>query len=153
MELGADRIAGAVGACALYNPPVAVVDCGTATTITVVDRDANIIGGSIMPGLGLMNDMLEKGTSKLNSIVLGPPVTALGKDTEGCIRSGLFYGTGGAVERVLSEIEREAGCRFKLVITGGYGPMLAGFIMRPHELNPNLNLEGLKILYEKNRHS
>jgi type III pantothenate kinase len=151
-ELGADRIAGAVGAWEIYNAPVAVVDCGTATTITVVDGDSNIIGGSIMPGIGLMNDTLGKGTSKLNSIALGPPESALGKDTEGCIRSGLFYGTAGAVERVLSEIEGETGCRFNVVITGGHGAMLSGFVVRPHELNPHLTLEGLKILYEKNRH-
>ena len=152
-EMGTDRIADSVGACAMYKKPVAVIDCGTATTITVVDREGNIIGGSIMPGLGLMNCMLEKGTSKLGRVVLVPPESALGKDTEGCILSGLFYGTAGAVERILSEIERDTECISTVVMTGGFGEMLSGFIVRPHEINPLLTLEGLKILYAKNRHS
>lgn len=151
--LGTDRIAGAAGACGLYNAPVAVVDCGTATTITVVDRDLNILGGSIMPGLGLMNDALGSGTSRLDSTVLNKPGSALGKDTGGCILSGLFYGTAGAVERILSEIGNETKESFTVVITGGYGQMLSGLIRVEHKLRPNLVLEGLKILYDKNRHS
>jgi len=152
-KLGADRIAGVAGACGFYKPPVAVVDCGTATTITAVDPDFNIIGGAIMPGLGLMNDALGKGTSGLQKIELMQPGPALGKDTEGCIRSGLFYGSAGAVERILSEIEGETGYGFTVVVTGGYGPLLAEFIKRAHEINPHLILEGLKILYDKNRHA
>lgn len=150
-ELGTDRIANTVGACEIYKAPVAVVDFGTATTITAVDQDANYIGGAIIPGLGLMNNMLDKGTSKLKKIVIEQPSSALGTDTSGCIRSGLFYGTAGAVERVLEEIEGETNCRFMVVITGGYGLIMSRFIKRPHEINPDLTLEGLRILYEKNR--
>jgi type III pantothenate kinase len=152
-EMGTDRIAGAVGACGLYKPPVAIIDCGTATTLTVVDQDARCIGGAIMPGLGLMNETLDKGTYALRRIAVEAPVSALGKDTSGCIRSGLFYGTAGAVERILSEIEEETQCEFKVVITGGYGHLIANFIKRPCEVNPRLTLEGLRILYEKNRPS
>lgn len=152
-EMGTDRIADAVGACGFYKPPLAVIDCGTATTITVVDEDARCIGGAIMPGLGLMNETLGKGTDALRKIALEAPVSALGKDTSGCIRSGLFYGTAGAVERILSEIEGATKGEFKVILTGGYGPLIADFIKRPCEMNPNLTLEGLRILYEKNRHS
>jgi len=151
-EMGTDRIAAAVGACELYKPPVAVIDFGTATTITVVDEDSRYIGGAIMPGLGLMNEALDKGTDALRKIAFEAPVSALGKDTSGSIRSGLFYGTAGAVERILAEMEVETKCRFRAAITGGYGPLLADFITRPYEINPNLTLEGLRILYEKNRH-
>ncbi len=150
-ELGTDRIANAVGACAIYTPPVAVIDFGTATTITVVDKDARYIGGSIMPGIGLMNEVLGRETSRLNKIVLEQPSTALGKDTSGCIGSGIFYGSAGAVERVLDEIEKETDCKFQLVVTGGYGLKMDKFIKRPHDINPDLTLQGLKILYEKNR--
>ncbi len=151
-EMGTDRIADAVGACELYKPPLMVIDCGTATTITAVDRDARCIGGAIMPGLGLMNEALNKGTAALRKIALEAPVSALGKDTSGCIRSGLFYGTAGAVERILSEIEGAAKYEFKVILTGGYGSLIADFMRRPCEMNPNLTLEGLRILYEKNRH-
>ncbi len=150
-QTGTDRIANAVRAYEKYKNAVSVVDFGTATTITAVDKDANYIGGSIMPGLGLMNEMLDKGTSKLKKTVLDPPSSALGKDTRECICSGLFYGTAGAVERVLKEIEKETDCRFKVVITGGYGMIMDKFIKRPHDINPDLTLEGLKILYERNR--
>lgn len=152
-ELGADRIANAIGAWEMYKTHVAVVDFGTATTITVVDKDANYIGGSIMPGIGLMNDMLGKRTSKLKSITLKPQESVLGKDTSGCISSGLYYGTAGAVERILEEIEKETDCRFRVVVTGGYCSTVEKFIRRPHNINPDLTLQGLKILYEKNRPS
>lgn len=151
-ELGTDRLAGAAGACSLYAAPVAVVDFGTATSITVVDGGANCLGGAIMPGLGLMNSSLADGTSRLLRAALEAPEAALGKDTPGCIRSGIFYGSAGAVERVLSEIEKETACSFKVIITGGYGRMMETFVRRPHENNPHLVLEGLRILYEKNRH-
>jgi type III pantothenate kinase len=151
--LGTDRIANAVAACSRYGSPVAVVDFGTATTITVVDRQASLTGGAIMPGIGLMNEELEKGTSKLAKVALEPPVSALGKDTSRSILAGLFYGTAGAVERILSEIERERGVQLSVVVTGGYGQLVEKFIKRRHVMNPRLTLEGLKILYEKNRPS
>lgn len=150
-KLGTDRIANAAGACEIYNPPVAVIDFGTATTISVVDQFSNFIGGSIMPGLGLMNNMLDNGTSGLKKIDIELPESALGTDSSGCIRSGIFYGTAGAVERILDEIEKETGCKFKVVVTGGYGCMMDKFIKLPHEINPNLTLKGLKIIYEKNK--
>ncbi len=150
-ELGTDRIANAAGAYRLYKSPVAVLDFGTATTVTAVDRHANYIGGAIMPGLGLMNDILDKGTSGLKKIAMEPPSSALGKDTAGCIKSGLFYGTAGAVERVLEEMEKEAECKFNIIITGGYGRIMDKFLQRPHNINTNLIFEGLRILYEINR--
>jgi len=149
--VGTDRIANAVAVCERYGGPVAVVDFGTATTVTVIGKHVDFIGGAIMPGLGLMNHVLGQRTSKLVEVVLESPLSALGEDTAGSIRSGLFYGTAGAVERILSEIERETETRFSLVITGGYGQAVAKFIQRPCAINPNLTLEGLKILYEKNR--
>jgi type III pantothenate kinase len=150
-ELGTDRIVNSVGAWDIYKAPVAVVDFGTATTITVVGNDAHFIGGSIMPGLRLMNDMLFRGTSKLKKIVLEPPSAALGADTSGCICSGLFYGTAGAVERVLDEIEKETHCTFNVIITGGHCAIMDKFIRRAHDTEPHLTLKGLKILHEKNK--
>lgn len=150
-DIGADRFANAVGALVIYGAPVAVVDFGTATTITIVDQQANCIGGAIMPGVGLMNDSLEKGTAKLSKILLDAPESALGKDTAHCIVSGLFYGTAGAVERILAEIEHETACSFTVVVTGGYASFLDRGILRNHKVHPYLIMEGLKILYETNR--
>jgi type III pantothenate kinase len=150
-ELGTDRLADAVGAYAIYREPVAVIDFGTATTITIVGKNADFIGGSIMPGIGLMNDVLATRTSKLTEVPLEQPVPALGTDTAGCIRSGLLIGTAGAVERVLDEIEKEAGYMFRVVITGGYANLMDSLIRKPHDVNVFLTHEGLREIYGKNR--
>jgi len=150
-ELGTDRLAAAAGAYAIYRGPVAVIDLGTATTITIVGKEADLLGGSIMPGIGLMNDVLEQRTSKLTKIQLKQPGLALGTDTAGCIRSGLLIGTAGAVERILDEIEKETGCTFRVVLTGGYAHLVNALIRRPHAVNAFLTHEGLREIYGKNR--
>ena len=149
-KLGADRIANAAGAYECYKCPVAVVDFGTATTISIVDKKATYIGGAIMPGIRLMNESLAQGTSKLSEVHLKPPVSALGNNTVRCIQSGLFYGTAGAVERILSEIEKEAAIKLKFVITGGYGGLISNFLEIKHNFSPDLTLEGLRIIYKRN---
>ncbi len=150
-ELGTDRLANAAGAYAVYKGPVAVIDFGSATTITAVGRNADLIGGSIMPGVGLMNDLLDQRTSKLTKISLEHPASALGTDTAGCIRSGLLVGTAGAVERILEEIEKEVGYTFRVVVTGGYAHLMDTFIRRPHDVNVFLIHEGLREIYGKIR--
>jgi type III pantothenate kinase len=150
-EFGTDRLADAVAAYEFYKSAAAVLDFGTATTITVVDDNANCIGGAIMPGLGLMNYSLDRGTSKLRRIDMEGPVAALGKDTAGCICSGIFFGTAGAVERILAEIEKETGRSLATVVTGGYGPLISKYLKRPHDSNPHLTLEGLRLLHAKNK--
>ena len=149
-ELGSDRIADAVAAEELYKCPVAVIDCGTATTISVVGKDANYIGGAILPGIRLMNESLAKGTAALSEIQISPSRAALGIDTSACIRSGLLYGTAGAVERILSEIERETGLRLKIAMTGGHSGCISKCMTRKHKVIPHLTLEGLRIIYTRN---
>jgi type III pantothenate kinase len=150
-ELGTDRIANAVAAYEIFKAPAAVLDFGTATTISVVGKNANYIGGAIMPGVELMNESLARGTSKLNTVNLRPPEAALGTDTLQCIQSGLFYGTAGAIERLLLEMEKEIGVGLKVIVTGGYGDMISRFLTREYILNQNLTLEGLKIIFMRNK--
>jgi type III pantothenate kinase len=152
-ELGSDRIANAAAAYEFYKCAVAVVDFGTATTISVVGEDADYIGGAIMPGINLMNKVLAKGASKLSEVQIEPPNSALGVDTAKCIQSGLFYGTAGAVERLLKEIEKEADLDLEVVVTGGHGGMISKFLKRKHNLMPGLTLHGLKIIYTKNKNA
>ncbi len=151
-KLGSDRIANSVASYELYKRPVAVVDFGTATTISVVGEKAHYIGGAILPGLDLMNKALERGTSKLSEVALNPPKSALGLDPSGCMQSGLFYGTAGAVERLIKEMEKEAKLKLKVVITGGFCYIISKFLRRRHVLRPNLTLEGLRIIYMRNRY-
>lgn len=150
-ELGTDRIANAVAAHALVSKPVVVIDFGTATTITVIDASGDYLGGAIMPGIGLMNEALGMKTSKLRKVDVVKPDNALGRDTAGCILSGLFIGSAGAVERIVAEIEKETGEAYDMILTGGNCLMVESFMRRPHRVRPDLTLEGLKILYEKNR--
>jgi type III pantothenate kinase len=107
-------------------------------------------GGAILPGLMLMNKSLSEGASKLSEVSLTPSGSALGTDTERCIQSGLFYGTAGAVERLLAEMEKEMGVQLKIIVTGGFGGIISKFLVRKHELVPHLTLEGLKVLYMRN---
>lgn len=149
-EIGADRIANAVAAYSLFGARVLVVDFGTATTITAVGDNGRYIGGAILPGIGLMKEALFRGTAKLPDVTLAAPKSALGKDTGGCILSGLIYGTAGAIDRIISEIEREEGCSFKVVATGGYFSIAAPFTKRVDSIEPNLTIQGLRLIYERN---
>lgn len=152
-ELGTDRIADAAGAAARYGVPVVVADLGTATTITVVDRHAGLVGGAIMPGIALMSDVLGEKTARLSGVSLEKPESPLGRDTAGCIRTGLFIGTAGAVERILEDIEGELSERLRVIVTGGFGAAVASFLRREYVLDEGLTLEGLRVLYERNRHA
>ncbi|GAB4487949.1 MAG: type III pantothenate kinase [Thermodesulfovibrionales bacterium] len=150
-RLGTDRIANAAAAWALCRRPVAVVDFGTATTITVVGRAAVLLGGAILPGVGMMSRMLAQGTSRLPQVPLELPAAALGTDTVSSIQAGIFYGTAGAVERILEGIRSETGTALKVLVTGGHGPAMSACLRVRHDLRNELTLEGLRILYENNR--
>ncbi len=149
--IGADRIANAVAAFHYFKKPVAVLDFGTATTITVIGKNRNFIGGAIMPGVHLMQAALHEGTEKLPPIPLKTPKTVLGRSTVSSITSGIVHGTAGAVEALIKGMEKELGFRLKLVLTGGYAKLMSPLVKRGHRLEPNLTFEGLRLLYLKNR--
>lgn len=155
-EIGSDRIANAVAALEALGSPVAVVDFGTATTISVV-RDSRFLGGAILPGIRLMGEALHGGTAKLPSVDfagktvgLVSSVTALGKSTTACMISGMIYGTAGAVERIIRGIETEEGCGFKVMATGGNASLVVRYMERECFLDPDLTLRGLRLIYERN---
>ncbi|MBA4372617.1 MAG: hypothetical protein C0402_07105 [Thermodesulfovibrio sp.] len=149
--LGTDRLTNAAGAYAIYQKAVAVLDFGTATTLTMVDDKANLIGGAILPGLRLMSAALGAMTSQLSVVPPNKPDSALGRDTASAICSGLFFGTAGAVERIIAEVSAETGLHFMTVITGGHCMSMQQYLTRPCEIRPDLIHEGLRIIYEKNR--
>ncbi len=149
-ELGADRIANAVAAEAIYKCPVAVVDAGTATTISVVGKKANYIGGAILPGVRLMNESLAKGAARLTEARLSTPPAALGRNTDACIISGLLYGTAGAVEKIIGVIETETGLKLKIALTGGFSGLISNCMKRKHRTIPLLTLKGLRIIHARN---
>ncbi|NWF75414.1 MAG: type III pantothenate kinase [Nitrospirae bacterium] len=153
-KLGSDRIANAVAAYETCHCAVAVVDFGTATTISVVGNNAVFLGGAILPGIRLMNESLSKGTAQLSEVsLIEQSISALGSDTDKCIQSGIFFGTAGAVDRILNEIEKEIGSKLKIILTGGYSNILAKFFKKDAYLMPHLTLQGLRIIYLRNKYA
>ncbi|MBI4686228.1 MAG: type III pantothenate kinase [Nitrospirae bacterium] len=149
--LGTDRIAASVGACRLFGAPVAVIDFGTATTVNFIGKGNIFKGGTIMPGIGLMKASLFKGTAQLPETDISAPLSPLGNNTEENILSGIIYGTAGAVERIINEVEKREGEEFKVAATGGYCHILAPLLKRVDFVESALVLKGLKFIYEMNK--
>jgi type III pantothenate kinase len=150
-SIGADRLANAVAGYNLTHKPVAVVDFGTATTISVVGKKGAFIGGTIMPGLELMFGSLASRTAKLPCVGIQRPDRALGLDTNSAITAGIVFGTAGAVMKIVSSIEEETGLELSLVITGGRSGTISPFIERPHFAVPDLIFEGLRLIHGRVR--
>ncbi len=150
-KVGTDRMVTSVAAYNYFKSSVAVVDFGTATTISIVDKKGRFIGGTIMPGINLMKDSLKEGTALLPLVELNKKITPIGKDTETNIASGIIIGTVGAVERIISEIEREIGQKLSIAVTGGNADLITPYMERSDLIDNDLSLKGLKILYEKNQ--
>ncbi len=147
-KLGADRIANAVaGTNSTKGRPTAILDFGTATSITVVGEKSALLGGAILPGLSLMLKALNSGTAKLPLVSTDAPEKALGKDTASSITSGVVYGTAGAAEKLIKIMEKELEFKLQLLLTGGNAPLISSFINRSFTLHPHLTLEGLRLLY------
>jgi type III pantothenate kinase len=146
-KLGADRIAACAGACDLFGAPVAIVDFGTATTLNFIGSGNKYKGGAIIPGVRLMQKSLFSNTAQLPDVTVSKPVSPLGKDTAECIRSGIVYGTAGAVERIISEVETMEAESFKAVVTGGNAEFIAPFLRKVDHIEPALVLKGLRFIY------
>lgn len=151
-KFGSDRLACAVAAHGLYGGDSAVVDGGTATTITVVTSKGEILGGAILPGIETMNICLQEKTDTLPLVELSEsPIQALGRDTEEAIRSGIVLGTVYAVEGIVNQISRELNLNLELVLTGGNGGLISRYLSTKFILNPHLVFEGMRLIYLKNK--
>ena len=149
--LGADRICNAVAAYRNYGGPVIIIDFGTATTYGVISAKNEFMGGAIGPGLRMMNAALASGTAKLPSIELVVPPTVIGRTTVSNIQSGILYGYIGSVEKIVTEMKRELGCpQAKVIATGGMAHMVKANSSVIDEIDPDLTLNGLRLIYEKN---
>ncbi len=149
-QLGSDRVADAVAATAYYPCPLIIIDMGTATTVSVVDKNRDFIGGMIMPGLRISLDALASRTSQLPQIALEAPKKAIGRNTVDCMRSGLIYGTAATLDGVIGHIEEELGYRCTVVSTGGLAHLVTPYCQREIICDDMLLLKGLTILYYKN---
>ena len=150
-QLGSDRVADAVGAIRYYTCPLIIVDMGTATTISVIDKNKNFLGGMIIPGLKVSVDSLANRTSQLPRISLEPPKKVIGSNTVDCMKSGVIYSTACSIDGVLELIEAELGEKCTVVSTGGLANTIIPFCKRSIHIDEQLLLKGLMTIYNKNQ--
>ncbi len=151
-ELGADLVAGAVGAISQYELPCLVMDLGTATKISVIDEGGIFAGCTIAPGIGISLDALSSRTSQLPAIELSAPDHAIGTNTIECIRSGTVLGNAAMLDGMADRLEKELGKPIKtLVATGGLAKEIVACCEKNIIFNKNLVLEGLLSIYKKNK--
>lgn len=146
--IGADRLANAAAVAFLYRTPAIVVDFGTAVTFDIVSGNKSYIGGVICPGLEAMTSFLYQRTALLPRLSLKEPRRAVGKSTMEAMRSGAIFGYRGLVREIIARIcEQEfAGKRVKVVGTGGYAQLIARKLSVIERVDPQLTLEGLRIV-------
>ncbi len=151
-QLGADLLAGCIGASALYPLPCLVIDLGTASKISVIDKNGAFCGCTISPGIGISLDALSARTSQLPSISLKTPAKAIGKNTIDSMQSGTVFGYAAMLDGLCEKLEDELGDKvMTTVATGGLAKDLVKSCKREIIYNRELILYGLKVLYEKNR--
>ncbi len=153
-EVGADRIVNAVAACARFTGPLIVVDFGTAITFDCINGDREYLGGAILPGIPISLDALADRTAKLPRVDIDRvPEKAVGRNTGDAIRSGVLFGFGGMVDRMVDRLAAELcpdGEPVKVIATGGMAHIIAPHSTCIQTIEPRLTLDGLRIIYEKN---
>jgi type III pantothenate kinase len=147
-SIGPDRLANAVAARHRFGAPVVVLDFGTAVTFDVVNRAGNYAGGVIAPGLAAMTDYLHEKTALLPRIKIREIKTSIGRSTEEAMLVGAVHGYRGLVRELIGELKRElkAG-KLPVVATGGYARLLAAKLPEISAVDPNLTLEGLRLVW------
>lgn len=149
-QLGADLVAGAVGAIAEYTLPCVIIDMGTASTISVIDANGCFLGGVIAAGVRLTLKALCENTAQLPAIDIEAPRSVIGSNTVDSMKSGLVYGTAAMIDGLLDRIEDELGETPTVVATGGLSRDIISCCNRHIIYNENLLLDGLREIYEKN---
>lgn len=151
-EVGADRIVNAVAAYYKYKGPLIVVDFGTATTFDAVSENFDYLGGAIAPGIGISAEALFQRAAKLHRIEIAKPDRVIGKNTTTSMQAGIFYGYAGLVDHIVERMKDEMGePGIKVIATGGLASLIASETKTIDLVDGMLTLEGLRIIYEKNR--
>ena len=150
-ELGADRLADAIAAFERYGGPCIVVNFGTATKFEVISERGEYLGGAIAPGLGVSADALFARAAKLARIEIRRPAKVVGTNTVGHLQTGLYYGYIGLVDGILERIFAELGTRPRVIATGVQAQLVTADSRCINEIDDMLTLDGLRILFERNR--
>lgn len=149
-EIGADRIANAVAAHALYGGPAVVVDFGTATSFDAVSSDGAFVGGAIAPGVYTSTEALVERAARLPKVETVAPPSAIGRSTVTALQSGIVYGFAGQVDAIVSRISAELGPGVTTVATGGLARAVLEACGTIDHHDPWLTLKGLRLVWERN---
>lgn len=150
-EVGADRIVNAVAAFSKYGGPCIVVDLGTAITFDAISKHAEYLGGLICPGIGIAVEGLFSKTARLPLVDVRRPEKLIGTNTVASMQSGLYYGAVGMIDGILEKLLEQLGPETKLVATGGQARVIIGGSRYLRTVDDNITLEGLKLIWERNR--
>jgi type III pantothenate kinase len=148
-EIGPDRVVNAVAAVSIYGPPLIVIDFGTATTFDCVSARGEFLGGAIAPGITTALDALLSRAARLFRVEMVRPKEAIGRNTVTNIQSGVVYGYAGLVDGLVERMRQEMSGAPTIVATGGLAPLVADVARSIQHVNPDLTLEGLRLLYER----
>jgi type III pantothenate kinase len=150
-EVGPDRIANAVAARERYGAPAIVVDFGTSTNFDVVSAAGEYIGGVLAPGAEISMDALFARAARLTKVPFEAPERVIGKTTTSALQSGLVYGFAGQVDGIVERIRGELGVEAQTVATGGLADLITPHARTLEEIDPFLTLEGVRLIWERNR--
>lgn len=150
-QVGSDLIVDAVAGLATYGAPLIVIDMGTATTMSVIDKNNNYIGGVIMPGLRLSVEALASGAAQLYNVGLEAPRQVIGKNTSDCMKSGVVIGNAACIDGMIDRFEEELGYPVTVIATGGLAKVVMPLCKHEIIVDDTLLLKGLNVIYDKNK--
>ena len=146
-QLGSDQVVDAVAAINTYSVPLIIIDMGTATTVSVVDKDKNYIGGLIITGMGVAADALITRTAQLPKFDFELPPNIIGTNTIDCMKSGALYSNACALDGIIERIEEEMGEPCTTIATGGLSSVVVPLCRKNIIVDKNLLIKGLTIIY------
>ncbi|MFC2044989.1 type III pantothenate kinase [Chloroflexota bacterium] len=150
-EVGADRIANAAAAHHLYNGSVIVIDMGTATTFDMVSKEGDYVGGVIAPGIAIAAEALFTRTAALPRVALAHPRQTIGTSTIAAMQSGIVFGYAALIDGLAARIQQELEEKARVVATGGYAELMAKETTVIDEINSDMTLIGLRLIYQMNK--